>query len=45
MDQSKQLIDHLFIRAFQLLAASLICGVVLAVIVIRLKGKRHTKQN
>jgi hypothetical protein len=26
MDQSKQLIDHLFIRAFQLLAASLICG-------------------
>lgn len=45
MDQSKQLIDHLFIRAFQLLAASLICGVVLAAIVIRLKGKGHSKQN
>jgi len=45
MDQSKQLIDHLFIRAFQLLAASLLCGIILAVLVIRFKGKRHTKQN
>jgi len=41
MDQSKQLIDHLFIRAFQLLAASLLCGIILTVLVIRLKGKWH----
>jgi hypothetical protein len=45
MDQSKYLIDHLFIRAMQLLAASLICGVILAVLIIRLKGKRQSKQN
>ena len=44
-DQSKELIDHLFIRAFQLLAVSLIFAVVLAILVIRLEGKKYSKPN
>ena len=44
MDQSKQLIDHLFIRALQFLAASLICAMVLVVLVLRLKGGRQSRQ-
>jgi hypothetical protein len=45
MDQGKQLIDYLFVRALLLLLASLICGVVLAVLVIHLKGKKQSKLN
>ena len=39
-NQSEQLIDHVFIRGVQLLAASLVCGVILAVIFIGLKRKK-----
>ena len=45
MDQGKQLIDYLFVRALLLLLASLICGVVLAVLVIHLKGKKKSELN
>lgn len=45
MDQGKQLIDYVFVRALQLLVASFICGVVLAVLVIHLKGKKQSKLN
>ena len=45
IDQGKELIDYLFVRALQLLAASLICGVGLAVLVIHLKGKKQSKFN
>lgn len=41
-NQSEQLIDHLFIRVLQLLAASLLCAVVVAVLFIGLKRKRKT---
>jgi predicted PurR-regulated permease PerM len=43
MDQSKQLIDHLFIRAIQLLAAIMLCSVILVVLIFRLKGKWKSK--
>ena len=39
-NQSEQLIDHAFIRGIQLLAASLVCGVILAVVFIGLKRKK-----
>lgn len=45
IDQGKELIDYLFVRALQLLAASLICGGGLAVLVIHLKGKKQSKFN
>ena len=43
MDQSKQLIDHLFIRALQLLAASMLCAVIIVVLIFRLKGTWKSK--
>jgi Na+-transporting NADH:ubiquinone oxidoreductase subunit NqrC len=39
-NQSEQLIDHVFIRGIQLLAASLVCGVILSVVFIGLKRKK-----
>ena len=39
-NQSEQLIDHVFIRGVQLLAAGLVCGVILAVVFIGLKRKK-----
>ncbi len=44
-NQSEQLIDHVFIRGVQLLAASLVCGVILAVIFIGLKRKKVADAN
>lgn len=42
LNQFKQLIDYFFIRVMQLLVGIMLCGVVAAVIVFRLKSKRKT---
>ena len=41
-DKSEQLIDYIFIRVLLILAVSLLCGVVAAVLITHLKGKRNT---
>jgi hypothetical protein len=45
LDQSKPLIDYIFIRVLQILAVLLVSGVIGAAILIRLKGKRKPSVN
>ena len=45
MDQSKLIIDHIFIRILGLLIAGTLCTIIIVVLIFRLKGKRKSNSD